>query len=53
VYAVCSVDEGIELLSGVPAQEVHARVEGRLAEFADKARDFALAAAKKQARPRK
>jgi predicted ATP-dependent protease len=53
VYAVKSVDEGIELLTGVPAQELHARVEGRLSEFAAKARDFALAAAKKQPGPRK
>jgi predicted ATP-dependent protease len=53
VYAVRSVDEGIELLTGVPAQEIHARVESRLAEFADKARAFALAAAKKQTGPRK
>jgi predicted ATP-dependent protease len=42
VYAVRSVDEGIELLTGVPAQEIHARVESRLSEFADKARAFAL-----------
>jgi predicted ATP-dependent protease len=53
VYAVKSVDEGIELLTGVPAQEIHARVESRLSEFAAKARDFALATAKKQTGPRK
>jgi predicted ATP-dependent protease len=47
VYAVRTVDEGIELLTGVPAQDIHARVESRLAEFADKARAFALAGAKK------
>jgi len=47
VYAVRSVDEGIELLTGVPAQEIHARVESRLSEFADKARAFALAGVKK------
>jgi lon-related putative ATP-dependent protease len=53
VYAVRSVDEGIELLTGVPAHEIHARVESRLSEFADKARAFALAGVKKQAGPRK
>ena len=53
VYAVRSVDEGIELLTGVPAQEIHARVESRLSEFADKARAFALAGVKKHAGPRK
>jgi predicted ATP-dependent protease len=53
VYAVKSVDEGIELLAGLPAQEVHARVESRLAEFAEKARAFALAPTKRQAGPRK
>jgi predicted ATP-dependent protease len=47
VYAVRTVDEGIELLTGVPAPEIHARVESRLSEFADKARAFALAGAKK------
>ncbi|MDH3318300.1 MAG: AAA family ATPase [Betaproteobacteria bacterium] len=41
VYAVRSVDEGVELLTGVPAEEIHARVEARLAEFAAKARAFA------------
>jgi lon-related putative ATP-dependent protease len=53
VYAVKSVDEGIELLAGLPAQEVHARVESRLAEFAEKARAFALATTRRQAGPRK
>jgi lon-related putative ATP-dependent protease len=41
VYAVGTVDEGIELLTGVPALEIHARVEARLAEFAERARAFA------------
>jgi predicted ATP-dependent protease len=55
VYAVRTVDEGIELLTGVAAAQIHARVESRLAEFADKARAFALAGAKKswQAKPPK
>jgi lon-related putative ATP-dependent protease len=46
VYAVASVDEGIELLTGVPAAEVHRRVESRLSEFAERARAFALAGGK-------
>jgi predicted ATP-dependent protease len=41
VYAVGTADEGIELLTGVPAGEIHARVEARLAEFAERARAFA------------
>jgi predicted ATP-dependent protease len=41
VYAVGTVDEGIELLTGVPAEEIHARVEARLVEFAERARAFA------------
>jgi len=55
VYAVRSVDQGIELLTGVPAAEIHARVESRLSEFADRARAFALAGTKKswQAKPPK
>jgi predicted ATP-dependent protease len=40
VYAVRTVDEGIELLTGVPAKEIHARVEARLADFAERARAF-------------
>ncbi|HEY4636638.1 MAG TPA: ATP-binding protein, partial [Burkholderiales bacterium] len=40
VYPVRSVDEGIELLTGVAAAEIHARVEARLVEFAEKARAF-------------
>jgi hypothetical protein len=35
------VDEGFGLLTGVPAEEIHARVEARLAEFAERARAFA------------
>jgi predicted ATP-dependent protease len=52
VYAVRSVDEGVELLTGVPAAEIHARVEARLIEFAEKARAFA-AGGKKPWRPTK
>jgi predicted ATP-dependent protease len=43
VYAVRTVDEGIELLTGVPAKEIHARVEARLADFAERARAFVAA----------
>jgi len=34
VHAVGTVDEGIALLTGVPAATVHARVARRLKEFA-------------------
>jgi lon-related putative ATP-dependent protease len=47
VYPVRTVDEGIALLTGIAAPEIHARVEGRLSEFADKARAFALTGARK------
>ncbi len=43
VHPVRSVDEGIALLTGISAEDVHARVEARLAEFADHARAFAQA----------
>jgi lon-related putative ATP-dependent protease len=42
VYAVRTVDEGLELLTGLPAQEVHGRVEERLSGFAEQARAFLL-----------
>lgn len=51
VYAVASVDEGVELLTGVPAAELHRRVEARLLEFAERAREFAAAAGKRPWRP--
>jgi lon-related putative ATP-dependent protease len=41
IHAVSTVDEGIELLTGVPAEEFHARVEARLSEFAERARAYA------------
>lgn len=47
VYAVRNVDEGIELLTGVPAAEMHARVEARLSGFAERARDFIVTAGRK------
>jgi hypothetical protein len=51
VYPVASVDEGIEILTGVPAGQrdslgqfpegsINGRVERRLAEFADRVRSF-------------
>jgi lon-related putative ATP-dependent protease len=51
VYAVRTVDEGIELLTGVPARDIHARVEARLAEFAERARTFGAARDRKPWRP--
>jgi len=53
VYAVRTVDEGVELLTGVPASEIHARVEARLTEFAEKARAFAAKGERKPWRPGK
>jgi predicted ATP-dependent protease len=54
VYPVSSVDEGIALLTGLPAEQVHARVEARLEAFAEKARAFAVAGRKPwQARKKK
>jgi lon-related putative ATP-dependent protease len=51
VHAVRTVDEGIELLAGLPAAELHARVESRLSEFAEHARAFAVTAGRKPWRP--
>ncbi|HEX6320586.1 MAG TPA: ATP-binding protein [Burkholderiales bacterium] len=47
VYPVRTVDEGLQLLTGLPAREVHARVEARLAGFAEHAREFLAAAPRK------
>jgi predicted ATP-dependent protease len=47
VYPVSTVDEGVERLTGVPAAEIHARVEARLEEFAEQARAFAQSAGRK------
>ena len=47
VHAVRTVDEGIALLTGLPAADVHARVEERLAAYAEKARSFAAEGLKK------
>ena len=51
VHAVRSVDDAIELLTGVPSAEIHARVDTRLSEFAERARAFALGAGRKPWRP--
>ena len=51
VYPVRTVDEGIQLLTGVPAADIHARVEARLSEFAEHARAFAFTAGRRPWRP--
>jgi predicted ATP-dependent protease len=43
IYAVGHVDEGIALLTGMPAEALNARVEERLSDFAERARSFAAA----------
>ena len=48
VYPVRTVDEGIALLTGQPAGDIHARVEQRLTEFAERARAFGSAAGAKK-----
>jgi predicted ATP-dependent protease len=63
VHPVASIDEGIEILTGVPAgqrdalgqfpeRSINGRVERRLAEFADRVRSFggAAPAARKRGR---
>jgi predicted ATP-dependent protease len=39
VWAIESIEQAVELLTGLPAAEVHARVEDRLARYAELARD--------------
>jgi lon-related putative ATP-dependent protease len=51
IYAVRTVDEGIALLTGVPAREIHARVEERLSQYAEHARQFLRDAKSKPWRP--
>jgi len=55
IYPVRTVDEGIARLTGLPAATVNARVEARLADFAERARSFGALAARKpwQAKPPK
>ncbi len=50
VHAVRTIDEGVALLTGLPAEEVHARVENRLTEYAEKARSFSAEGLKKALR---
>jgi len=54
VYPVRTVDEGIALLTGLAAEAIHARIEQRLGDFAERARSFATTAAKRpwKAKPR-
>jgi predicted ATP-dependent protease len=40
IYPVRTIDEGIALLTGVPAEAIHARVEERLSDYAERARSF-------------
>jgi predicted ATP-dependent protease len=40
VWPVATVDEGLQLLTGLPATVVHERAEARLAEFAEVARRY-------------
>ena len=53
VYAVGTVDEGIALLTGMPAETIHARVEQRLSDFAERARSFTAAPALRRWHARK
>jgi lon-related putative ATP-dependent protease len=59
VYPVASIDEGIEILTGVPAGQrdalgqfpegsINGRVERRLAEFADRVRTFGRSGSEKK-----
>ena len=45
VYAVDTVNEGIALLTGMAAEDIHARVEQRLSDFAERARSFSASQA--------
>ncbi len=47
IHAVRTVDEGISLLTGLSAAEIHKRVEQRLNDFAQRNLEYAAAAAKK------
>jgi lon-related putative ATP-dependent protease len=47
IYPVSTVDQGIEILTGEPAASIHARVEQRLADYAERARAFAVPAPRK------
>ena len=45
IYPVATVDEGIEILAGLPAGEINRRVEERLADYAERSRAFGAGAA--------
>jgi predicted ATP-dependent protease len=40
IYPVSHVDQGLEILTGETAETVHSRVETRLSDYAERARDF-------------
>lgn len=40
VYAVSQVDQGIQLLAGLPAETIDARVHARLTEYANRMREY-------------
>ena len=48
LYAVESVDQGIEILTGMPAEQVNRRVEERLLDFAQRARVAGVKERKKE-----
>ena len=52
LYAVETIDQGIEILTGLPAERVNQRVEERLLDFARRARSTAAAEKKKSWRGR-
>ena len=52
LYAVETVDQGIEILTGMPADRVNRRVEERLLDFAQRARVAGAAERKKEWRGR-
>ncbi|MNC94866.1 hypothetical protein D3C83_118380 [compost metagenome] len=49
---MASVDEGIEILTGIAAEDVNRRVEERLLDFAQRARGAGAAERKKEWRRR-
>lgn len=52
LHAVETVDQGIELLTGMPAERVNRRVEERLLDFAQRARSAGITERKKEWRGR-
>jgi predicted ATP-dependent protease len=48
VYPIRTIDEGIAVLTGAQAAAIHARVEQRLAEYAERARHFGGALARRR-----